>query len=97
MFQKLKPLKTDNLYTNKKTSFLNSSTVEIGISYDHSLIFAMFRLTFCKGPSRFIYYRPYNNYNKEEFKNAFKQRLVSSSNFEEFFDTLLATLKSSHH
>ena len=42
--------------------------------------------TFCKSPAKFIYYRSYNNYNKEEFQNVLKHRLVSfmvsSSNFE---------------
>ena len=47
---------------------------------------------FSKSPAKFIYYRSYNNYNKEQFENVLKQRLVSSSNFEEFFDTFLATL-----
>ena len=74
----------DNFYTNKNTMFFNSSTVETGISDHHSLICTMLRSTFCKGPSKFIYYRSYNNYNKEQFENVLKQRLVSSSNFEEF-------------
>ena len=52
----------------------------------------MLRSAFCKGPPKFIYCRSYNNYNKEQFENVLKQRLVSSSNFEEFFDTFLATL-----
>ena len=82
----------DNFYTNKKKMFFNSSTVETGISDHHSLICTMLRSTFCKGPSKFIYYRSYNNYNKEQFENVLKMRLVSSSNFEEFFDTFLATL-----
>ena len=34
----------------------------------------------------------YNNHNNEKFENVLKQKLVSSSNFEEFFDTFLATL-----
>ena len=34
----------------------------------------------------------YNNYNKEQFEKVLKLRFVSSSNFEEFFDTFLATL-----
>ena len=72
--------------------FFNSSTAETGISDHHSLICNMLRSTFCKGPAKFIYYRSYNNYNKEQFENVLKQRLVSSSNFEEFFDTFLATL-----
>ena len=52
----------------------------------------MLRSTFCKGPAKFIYYSSYNNYNKEQFENVLKQRLASSSNFKEFFDTFLATL-----
>ena len=77
----------DNLYTNKKTTFFNSCTVETGITDHHNLICIMLRSTFCKGPAKFIYYRSYNNCNKEEFKNVLKQNLVSSKNFEEFFDT----------
>ena len=91
-FKSSKPSCIDNFYTNKNTMFFNSSTVETGISDHHSLICTMLRSTFCKGPSKFIYYRSYNNYNKEQFENVLKQRLVSSSNFEEFFDTFLATL-----
>ena len=82
----------DNFYTNKNAMFFNSSTAEKGISDYHSLICTMLSLTFCKGPSKYIYYRFYNNYNKKQFENVLKQRLVSSSNFEEFFDTFLATL-----
>ena len=70
----------------------NLSTVETGISDHDSLICAMFRSTFCKRPSKFIYYRSCNNYNKEQFENVLKQRLVHSSNFEEYFESFLATL-----
>ena len=52
----------------------------------------MLRSTFCKGPAKFLYCRSYDNYNKEQFGNVLKQRLVSSSNFEEFFDRFLVTL-----
>ena len=72
--------------------FFNSSTFKTGISDHYSLICTMLRLTFCKSSPKFIYYRSYNNYNKEQFENVLKQRLVGSSNFEEFFDTFLATL-----
>ena len=82
----------DNFYTSKNTMFFNSSTVKTGISDHDILICTMLHSTFCKGPSKFIYYRYCNNYNKEQFENILKQRLVSSSNFEEFFDTFLATL-----
>ena len=98
----------------------------------------MLRSKFCKCPAKFIYYRFYNNDNKEQFENVLEQsrggsraaatskmerfviivngwklltvitecsildvaaalgpllqRLVSLSNFEESFDTFLATL-----
>ena len=72
--------------------YYNSSTVETDISDHHSLICTMLHSTFFKGPAKFICNRSYNNYNKEQFENVLKQRLASSSNFEEFFDTFLATL-----
>ena len=78
-------------YTNKKAMFLNSSTVKTDISDHHSLICTMLRSSFCKGPTKFRY-RFYYNYNKGQFENVLKQRLVSSSSFEDFFDTFLATL-----
>ena len=74
---------------------LHLSTVEAGISDHHSIICTMLCSTFCKTPSKFIYYRFYNNYNKynkEQLENVLKQRLVSSSNVQEFLDTFLATL-----
>ena len=70
----------------------NSSIVETGISDHNSLICTTLLSTFCKGPAKFIYYKCHNNYNKEQFENVLKQRLASSSNFEEFFDTFLVTL-----
>ena len=90
-FKNSNPSCIDNFYTTKKTVFFNSSTVEIGISDHHSLICTMLRSTFCKDPAKFIYYRSYNNYNKDYFENVLKQRLASSSNFVKFFDTFLAT------
>ena len=82
----------DKFYANKRTMFFNSSTVENCISDHHSLICTMLRSKFCKGPAKLIYHRSYNSYNKEQFEIVLKQRPVSSSNFEEFFDIFLATL-----
>ena len=81
-FKNSNPSYIDNFYDNQMMSFFNSSTVETGISDHHSLICTMLRSTFCKGTSKFICYRSYNNYNKQEFENGLKQRLVSSGNFE---------------
>ena len=88
----LEPLINGNFYTNKNTKFFNSSTVETGISDHHSLICTMLHLTFCKGPSKFIYYRSYKNYIKKQLENVLKPRLVSSSKFKEILDTFLATM-----
>ena len=72
--------------------FFNSSTVETGFSDHHSLICKMLHSTFCKAPAKCLYYRSYNNYDKEQFENVLNQRLVSSNYFEESFDTFLVTL-----
>ena len=83
-FKRSSPSCIDNFYTIKKTMLFNLSTVETGISDHHSLICTMLHSTFSKGPAKFKYYRSCNNYNKEQFQNVLKQRLVGSSNFEEF-------------
>ena len=76
-FKSSNPSCIDNFYTNKNTMFFNSFTVETGISYHHSLICTILRSTFCKSPAKCIYYRSYNNYNKEQFENAkFKQQYL---------------------
>ena len=75
----------DNFYINKKAKFSNSSTVKTVIFDRHSLICTILRSTYCFCPVKYIHYRSYNNYNKEQFKNVLKQRLVSSSNFQEIF------------
>ena len=82
----------DNFYTSTNTIFFNSSTFKTGISDHHSLICTMLRLTFCKHPAKFVYYRSYNNYNKKQLKDVLKQKLVNPSNFEEFCDRFLTTL-----
>ena len=71
----------DNFCTNKKTTFFNSSTVRTGISDHHSLICTMLRFTLCKGPPKFICYKAYNNYDKEEFENVLKQILKNFFNY----------------
>ena len=82
----------ENFYTNKNATFFNSSSVETGISDHHILVCTMLRSIFCKGLAKFIYYRSYKKYNKEQFEKFLNKRLVSSSNFEQFFDVFLATL-----
>ena len=81
-----------NFYTNKNATFFNSSSVETGISDHHILVCTMLCSIFCKGLAKFIYYRSYKKYNKEQFEKFLNKRLVSSSNFEQFFDVFLATL-----
>ena len=71
-FKSSNPSCNDNFYTNKKTTFFNSSTVVTGISEHHSLICTMCCSTSCKGPAKFMSYWSYNNYDKEEFENVFK-------------------------
>ena len=62
--------------------FFNSYTVETGISDHHILICTMLCLIFCKDPAKFMYYRSYKKYNREQFEKFLNKRLVSSSNSE---------------
>ena len=82
MFELIISLKTQHVLKDQTPCVLIISTVETDISDHHSLSCTMLRSTFCKGPSKFICCRSYNNYNKEQFENVLKQRLVSSSSFE---------------
>ena len=66
-FKSSNPSCIDNFYTNINTMF-NLSTIETGISDHHSLICIMLCSTFGKGPPKFLYYRSYNNYNKNSSK-----------------------------
>ena len=91
-FKSSNPSCNDNFYTNKKTTFFNSSTAETSISDHRSLICTMLRSRICKSPTKFIPYSSFNSYNKEQFEIILKQRLVSSCNFYEFLNTFLATL-----
>ena len=75
----------DNLYTLIKFFSISDHT---------SLTFTMLHSIFCKGPPKIICYKFYNNYNKEAFIIVLKQIFFSSSNFEEFPDTFLATFLS---
>lgn len=86
------PLCIHNLYILR--TFLKSSAVETSISDHTSLTFTMLHSIFCKGPPKIICYKSYNNYNKEAFIIVLKQIFFSSSNFEEFPDTFLATFLS---
>ena len=52
--------------------FFNSYTVETGISDHHILICTMLSLIFCKYPAKFMYYRSYKKYNREQFEKIFK-------------------------
>ena len=69
----------DVFCTNKNTMFFNLSTVGTGISDPHRLICTVLQSTFCKGLLKFIYYRSYNSYNKEQFEN--KNEITDNGKF----------------
>ena len=47
--------------------------METGISDQHKQVTTMLRSTFAKGPSKFLCYRLYKNYDKNVFKKALKK------------------------
>ena len=83
-FKRSNPSCIDNFYTNNKTSFLIHLLSRLALLITITIC-TMLSSRFCEGPPKFIYYRSYNNYNKEEFENALKPRLLSSKNSEVVF------------
>ena len=59
----------DLILTNKKNSFVNSSTLETGISDFHHMIFSVMKTHWEKEESKQKYYRNFKNFSFDTFKN----------------------------
>ena len=61
------PSAIDHIFTNKKFSFIESCTIETGLSDYHKMIFTCMKSTYTKIPPKIISYRDYKNFDKESF------------------------------
>ena len=74
----------DNYLTNKKTPFMKTLTLEMGVSDHHKLIGTMLRSTFVKGKPKRMFCRCYKNFHNKRFEEELQKQLLSVSDFESF-------------
>ena len=76
-FKSINPTCIDNFPTGKKTGFMNTLTLETGVSDHHKLIGTMLRSTFAKDKPKKVIYRCNKNFDHENFKEELKRHLSS--------------------
>ena len=86
----------DLIFTNRKHSFMHSTSFETGFSDHHHMIYTILKTKFSKLPPKKVIYRDYKNWSQLRFDNELRQNLRSAhpsaySNFEQVF---LKTLDS---
>ena len=59
--------------TNKKRSFMGSSTVETGLSDFHAMILTVLKGGFVKKGPKTFYYRDFSKYDNKPFKRDSKE------------------------
>ena len=63
------PSYIDLILTNKYRSFQNSTIIETGLSDFHKLTVSVMKMYFQKQVPKILYYRNYNYFNNELFRN----------------------------
>ena len=61
------PSAIDHIFTNKKYSFMETHTIETGLSDFHKMVFTCMKSTFVKLPAKKLPYRDYKNFDKKKF------------------------------
>ena len=83
----------DLILTNRKYSFKNTNTFEVGLSDYRHMIYTMLKSTFEKAEPIKLTYRDYKNFSfdrfKADLKNAFKSCLNAYHCFEKCFSSKL--------
>ena len=81
----------DSIFTNRKFSFKNSASFEIGLSGHHYLIYSMLKTTFRKEEPKTLIYRDYKTFSLKTFSSAIFLKLESQENndYQTFEKTLL--------
>ena len=61
------PSAIDHIFTNRKYSFMETQTLETGLSDFHKMVFTCMKSTFVKLPAKTLTYRNYKNFDKDKF------------------------------
>ena len=90
------PSSIDLILTNKPRSFVNSCTIETGLSDHHKLTVSVLRLFFKKQAPVLIKYRNYKKFDANVFRSELNERLYNSDkdncNYENFQSTFMEAL-----
>ena len=83
----------DLILTNRKYSFKNTTSYEIGLSDHHHMILTMLKTTFQQKEAKCFIYRDYKNFIFENFKSDLQEALQccmwSYDAFENYFTSVL--------
>ena len=83
----------DLILTNRKYSFKNTTSYEIGLSDHHHMILTMLKTTFQQKEAKCFIYRDYKNFIFENFKSDLQEALQSCmwsyDAFENYFTSIL--------
>ena len=90
------PSSIDVMLTNRKSSFQNSMTLEIGLSDHHKMVVTVLKRYFKKRDPITINYRDYKCFNGNNFRNDIKNELERSEslNIHDFKVTFMKVLDS---
>ena len=78
-FQSSYPTCIDLTVTNKKELSKNTDVIEVGISYQHSLIVTALKSQLPKGNTKTKLHRHYSSFNTDHFKEDLDNNLKNSS------------------
>ena len=67
------------MLTNSIWSFQNSCTIETGLSNFHKMIVSVLKIYFQKREAKFIYFRDYRNFSKEDFRQQVLKDILKAT------------------
>ena len=86
----------DLILTNRKFSFKNTQSFEIGISNHHHMVYTTLKTTFQKSEPKPLIYRNFKNFYFESFKNDLLQNIGTCDRSYDKFDKKITTVLNKH-
>ena len=86
----------DLILTNRKFSFKNTQSFEIGISNHHHMVYTTLKTTFQKSEPKPSIYRNFKNFYFESFKNDLLENIGTCDRSYDKFDKKITTVLNKH-
>ena len=83
----------DLFLTNKKLSFKNTTTIDLGLSDFHKMIVTSFKFKYAPGAPKVVHYRSFKNFNKKAFQRELRETTNDINNFDKFDNHYLSILE----